>query len=238
MPRQDQTTIKAPQSRQALDALIEQRNEMQGQLRSLEERRFELAGQVARMEATVGKEVQRRITTLDGSIDRLERQIATANEYITAGHARFGGEAGRAWTIQPPVPPMPAMPAMPAVPALPAEPSVPVIEVAPPPPSQSFPALERALILEGAGFLLLGAFLWVFAKRRLERRLGARAAGGDAVQMTQLQQSVDAIALEVERISENQRWVTKVLHEKALGVGEARPADMNAAEREPARRSS
>jgi hypothetical protein len=232
MPRQQQsTTIKAPETRQALDALIEQRNEMQGQLRAFEDRRFQLADQVARMDATAGREVQRRIGTLDASIDRLERQITTANEYITAGHARFGGEAGRAWTIEPPVPAVPAMPAVPAVPPVP-----PIEFTTVPPPASPPDIVGRALLLEGAGFLLLGAFVWVIARRRLERRLGARAATGDqGIQMSHLQQSVDAIALEVERISENQRWVTKVLHEKALGGGEARPVDVGAGEREPVR---
>jgi len=32
---------------------------------------------------------------------------------------------------------------------------------------------------------------------------------------------VDAIAVEVERIAENQRYVTKVLNNKSLGAGEA-----------------
>ena len=35
------------------------------------------------------------------------------------------------------------------------------------------------------------------------------------MKLEQLQQSVDAIAIEVERISENQRFVTKALAEKA-----------------------
>jgi hypothetical protein len=228
MPRQQQsTTIKAPESRQALDALIAARNEMQGQLRALEDRRFQLADQVARMDANSGREVQRRIQTLDASIDRLEKQIATANDHITAGHARFGGQSGEVIQYTP------APPAPPAQPALPAPPFTEVPSSAPVVPTND---VGRILILEGAGFLLLGALLWVFAKRRLERRLASRPALGDqGVQMAQLQQSVDAIALEVERISENQRWVTKVLHEKALGGGEARPVDVRAGEREPVR---
>ena len=42
--------------------------------------------------------------------------------------------------------------------------------------------------------------------------------------LEQLQQSVDTIAIEVERISEGQRFVTRVLNEKpALGAGAAEP---------------
>ena len=38
--------------------------------------------------------------------------------------------------------------------------------------------------------------------------------------MNQLQQSVDAIAVEIERISENQRYVTKMLNESGQKVPE------------------
>ena len=227
MPRQE-TAIRAPQTRQALDALIEVRNEMQAQLRTLEDRRFQLAEQVPRIDAQSRAEVQRRIKTLDGSIDRLERQIATANEYITAGHARFGGQA----EVTVAVTPVPAVPPLP--PELPVPPVEQVIHV--PPPGGLSGNVERALILEGIGFLLLGAMAWVWISRRFDRKLAARSAGGDPAQMAQLQQSVDAIALEVERISENQRWVTKVLHEKAIGTGAASPVNVGAAEQVPAPR--
>jgi hypothetical protein len=43
-----------------------------------------------------------------------------------------------------------------------------------------------------------------------------------AQRLEQLQQSVDTIAIEVERISESQRFVTKLLSEQpALGAGSA-----------------
>jgi hypothetical protein len=50
------------------------------------------------------------------------------------------------------------------------------------------------------------------------------AATDDATvrRLEQLQQSVDTIAIEVERISEGQRFVTKVLSDRpVLGAGEA-----------------
>jgi hypothetical protein len=39
--------------------------------------------------------------------------------------------------------------------------------------------------------------------------------------LDQLQQAVDTIAVEVERISEGQRFVTKLLSDRALGAGAA-----------------
>jgi hypothetical protein len=51
--------------------------------------------------------------------------------------------------------------------------------------------------------------------------------------MDQLQTAVDAIALEVERISEGQRYVTKV-----LGEGAAQPVDVDAGEQVLVRRKA
>ena len=41
--------------------------------------------------------------------------------------------------------------------------------------------------------------------------------------LEQLQQAVDAIAIEVERISEGQRFVTKIMSDRSLGAGAAEP---------------
>lgn len=57
----------------------------------------------------------------------------------------------------------------------------------------------------------------------------ARSTGGDSPatqhRLEQLQQAVDTIAIEVERISEGQRFVTRMLSERdrALGGGQAEP---------------
>lgn len=42
--------------------------------------------------------------------------------------------------------------------------------------------------------------------------------------LQQIQQAIDTIAVEVERISENQRFVTKMLGDRAIGAGGAEPA--------------
>jgi hypothetical protein len=212
MPQTAQSgSLKAPDSRAALDKLIAQRNELQGQLRALDDRRFQLAEQSRHLDGST--DLDRRIKTLDGSIDGLERQIAQANELITAGQARFGGQ----FELAPP-PGAPTTNVGPGVPEAP--PGFPFTEVPSTPPVPD--SLGRALLLEGVGFVLLGAVAWVWAVRRLERRLGHRTPA-DPGQMKQLQQSVDAIAVEVERISENQRWVTKQMNERVLGGGEAQP---------------
>jgi hypothetical protein len=229
MPQTGQSgSIKAPNSRSALDALIAQRNELQGQLRSAEDRRMRLSEQRAGLQGLPGgqaAEVDRRIKTLDGTIDQLERQIAQANEFIAAGHARFGGQSDQPSPSADVAPGVPAIPPVPPIPEIPPFPGFPGVEVRESPPG--IPV--RMLLFEGVGFLLLGALAWVWAVRRLERRLGQRSVA-DPGQMTQLQQSVDAIAVEVERISENQRWVTKQINERALGGGEAQPVKVGSPE--------
>jgi hypothetical protein len=42
-------------------------------------------------------------------------------------------------------------------------------------------------------------------------------------QLAQMQQSIDAIAIEVERISESQRYVTKLMTDRSIGAGAAEP---------------
>jgi cell division protein FtsB len=46
---------------------------------------------------------------------------------------------------------------------------------------------------------------------------------GTQRQLEQMQQSIDAIAIEVERISENQRYVTRVMADRSIGSGPADP---------------
>lgn len=68
-----------------------------------------------------------------------------------------------------------------------------------------------------AVIVILGPFARMVA-RRMERRPEAIATGDSArllqQQLLQLQQSVDAMSLEVERISESQRFQSKLLHER------------------------
>jgi regulator of protease activity HflC (stomatin/prohibitin superfamily) len=79
-------------------------------------------------------------------------------------------------------------------------------------------AQETALGLMGliAAMVILGPFARMLA-RRFDRRTEIKSAGEHShvlqQQILQLQQSVDAMSLEVERISEAQRFQTKLLNE-------------------------
>lgn len=83
-------------------------------------------------------------------------------------------------------------------------------------------AQETALGLMGliAAMVILGPFARMIA-RRFDRHTEIKAAGQHSQvvqqQLLQLQQSVDAMSLEVERISEAQRFQSKLLHEASKG---------------------
>jgi hypothetical protein len=83
---------------------------------------------------------------------------------------------------------------------------------------------QRKMAFGGAGLLLLGVLFWRWmwsrASARLRRELASASPSGTP---RELKDAVDAIALEVERISENQRFVTKLLSEKPEAEAAARP---------------
>jgi len=88
-------------------------------------------------------------------------------------------------------------------------------------------AQETALGLMGliAAMVILGPFARMIA-RRFDRHTEIKAAGEHShvlqQQLLQLQQSVDAMSLEVERISESQRFQSKLLNEARQGPSDGR----------------
>jgi hypothetical protein len=72
---------------------------------------------------------------------------------------------------------------------------------------------QRAMAIEAVGLLLLGAVLWRFgvARGRRKAREEALALPQAARDDDRLQQAVDAIAIEVERLSEGQRFINNLM---------------------------
>jgi hypothetical protein len=95
-------------------------------------------------------------------------------------------------------------------PAAPGEPVT--VTVAPPQAYAEFPAqraaYQRMMAAEGAVFLLLAALVWRFGVARGRRQASRVEAPRDDVK---LQQAVDAIAIEVERLSEGQRFINNLM---------------------------
>ncbi len=107
--------------------------------------------------------------------------------------------------------------------------------VAPPPYQRDGPP-EEAFVLGGIFIVVVMLPLSIAFARRIWRR-GATAVAAfpsDLMdRLSRLDQAVDSIAVEVERIGEGQRFVTRLMSEngRALGVGAAQPADAAARER-------
>ncbi len=79
---------------------------------------------------------------------------------------------------------------------------------------------QRMMVAEGAVLLLLGAVLWRLGVSRGRRLVSRVEAPRDDAK---LQQSIDAIAIEVERLSEGQRFINNVMAGRRPD-GEALPA--------------
>jgi uncharacterized phage infection (PIP) family protein YhgE len=182
-----------------------QRAEVQSQLRDLRSRRNQLdeQRQVAAQSERPGLEA--RIAELDARAERLDRQLLSLNDQISAALARrtavTSGEGGAV-----------------------ARPAPGVIQI----PQISIPPMDfggrsrRTEMRDVAGFMaveavtlaLIGVVAWRFAMKRMHDQF-QRMFAAQAQQLTQLQQAMDVASVEMERISEGQRYVAKVLADGA-----------------------
>jgi hypothetical protein len=74
--------------------------------------------------------------------------------------------------------------------------------------------------------ITISRYIWKRSMPR-ERSTPAAVDVGTQQRLDQLQQCVDTIAIEVERISENQRYVTRLLSERSVGAGAAEAVPVN-----------
>jgi hypothetical protein len=212
---QQASSVKVPQTRAELEAMVARRGELQNQLRATEARRFEHGEAATRSSAEARVALAQRMESLDHRITQLERQVLQLDEAISTAMTRPEVVQGQPSSdVRLPIPPVPPMEGH--------------IVTDPPP----FVLGGREILLGellGGSLLLLVVFVtWRYAVKRFFARPGGTTS--DQAHITRLQQSVDAIAVEVERISENQRYLTKVLH-----AGTAEPVESRArvAERVP-----
>ena len=189
-----------PESREDLDALNAKRIELGNQLEGMMDRREELADQLSEAPPTARPGLEERIALLDDRSGRVEREIQLLDDAIAAGLAQGLGMSET-------------------------EGEAVTVQI----DEGRFSGRDLAVFMIGEALtlVLLGMFLF----RRMLRRAREQFAGAhnDPVRMDQLQNAVDAIALEVERISEGQRYVTKVLNaggqpDFAAGAGQAQEA--------------
>jgi seryl-tRNA synthetase len=99
-----------------------------------------------------------------------------------------------------------------------------VVEEPPPPPDDDSEEVAIVFLVMGAVLLLP---LVIAQARRIWKRGSTVAASipGELWQrLTRLEESIDAVAVEVERLGEGQRFTNRVLAEsRQLGAGEAQP---------------
>lgn len=220
MTQQGAASTQKPQTRSQLDALREQRSELTSQLQSLGNRRAELMAQEHIGSDAEARVIQDQIKQLDQRMTRLDAQITSLNDQISAAVARGVGSRGADMAPDAPV-------------LAPIRiPQITIPPIGPMGPMQTRGVVRDvagALVGEGVVFLLLGFVFWQFGWKRMRAQL-QHMIGDHSARMQQLQQSVDVIGLEVERISEGQRYVAKM-----MTPGDA-SASASAAEKIPVRR--
>ena len=104
-------------------------------------------------------------------------------------------------------------PVVPAIPAIPPIPAMPTIQVHTGGPQDMIP--PQVVDISYAFFAMVAVILigWPFSRafgRRLERNAQSTLSPAVGEQLTRIEQAVDAMAVEVERISEAQRYFTKL----------------------------
>ena len=174
---------------QFYDAQVAARREVVNQLRSLENRRDELARDIFRANQngnTAGiPGMEARLKVMDARIAALDAQVAQANLSVARAAAIPGS-----------------------------------IQREPPPPPRSGPPEEVIFIGGFLTFVLLFPMVIAYSRRLWKRgaTIVAPVPADVKDRLENLTQAVEAIGIEVERIGEGQRFVTRVL-------GESRPVE-------------
>ena len=202
----DQPRIGVPRNQAELEAVSLLRSELRSQVEAVTKLRQEMTNQLAQAQAFGDRagtnEITSRIRTLETRSATLQQQILQADDAIATALARgFGSSEGGSFTMVP----APVMP-----------------------PAMSFPGPgvdERFFMGTVLSMTLVFAFLGVLLYRwgwRRGKKQVASVGSSDPAQIQNLQQAIDVIAVEVERISEGQRFVSKLLNERFEGAAPER----------------
>jgi hypothetical protein len=198
---------KAPGPAEIYAGLRAQRHELSSQLEALEEKRDDLAGQLKDPEVTGANKtgIEQRIALVDQRIAAVEKQITDADAKVANAAAIPGAVPMTETGMEMPMPERNEVP-------------------------------EQAWVLGGLFIVFVLCPMAIAFARRIWRR-GATALTSIpkelGAQLLRLEQAIESIAIEVERISEGQRFVSKVVAEggqRALGEGAAEPISVKARE--------
>lgn len=210
------SALPVPRTENELRTVTLQRQELSTQLEELSNQRNQLMGErhnavVNQAPPAVIAELDARIKTLGDRVVRIEREKLAADDAVSAALARGIGtttESAPATTVG-----LPGDFAGTLAGNLLNQGMM----------QQQLAQLEqnirndyqRKMVFGGTGLVLLAVLVWRWAWSRASARLRRElASASPAGTPRELKDAVDAIALEVERISENQRFVTKLLAEQ------------------------
>ena len=172
------------------------RDAFKREIAELEERREEISGQLQNpmVNGANRRGLEQRIEQLDARIASLEAQSAEVEQAI----ARASGTAS---TLLP--------------------------SKAPPPIRQSQGGDDPFMVMGGLFMLCVALPLSIAYARRIWKRTGDAVAAFPAdiaARLARIEQNVDTVALEVERIGESQRFITRAFsEERGLKPGAAEP---------------
>jgi len=186
--------ITVPTTRGELEALRTRREVLNDQLEELTARRGELTSQRASMSLLDGAGHDARIREIDARSATLERQIFQSDEAIAQAMALgVGGRGGQNFTISADDRLMNQM------------------------ENRVQDGVAQGLMIAaaiGVSAMLFWRGFRRFIWKRKKVTAGAPVAIDYSVRLEQLQRSMDVIAIEVERISEAQRYSAKLLKER------------------------
>lgn len=189
-----------PTAAQMLEAARAQRSELRNQLQRAEDRREEIQDELNEIPLTdAGSRAG-----LEARLKDTDARIASLDQEIATADQRVAQAA--------------------AVPGATYEPPRPVVQRVGPP--------EEAFMLGGMVIFLVLFPMAIAWSRRLWKRGAAPVSTEMPAELTdrlsRMEQAIDAVAVELERVGEGQRYVTRVFSEqqRALGAGAAEPLEV------------
>jgi cell division protein FtsB len=181
--------------------LTAQRDELQDQLQLLSDRRSQLFAQFRTMpEGPARHELEMRMNEIDTRSSRLDGQIQAMNDRIVEAMGRVGTSGPVIVNVPRGAGPQISIPPF----------EGPGFRMRGPGPDMR--EVGGMMAAEAVALVLIGVVAWRFGMKRMREQFD-RVFTQQAAQMNQLQQAVDVIGIEVERISEGQRYVAKMLND-------------------------
>ena len=192
-----------PRTGDELRALERRIEQLQEQLQDAAARRNTVAGNLREADEQARQGYVERLQVLDQRILAIENEISNSVKRLAEAPPSARTEA---MAVAPPAPEQLASEAIRS--------AIPIV------------AIVSVFFLFPIA-IAVSRFIWKRSTSPAPKAVGADPATHDRLE--HLQQSMDAIAIEVERISENQRFVTKVMSERQLGAGAAEPVSQKQA---------